>query len=167
MTCTTTIFTRYDAQCREFEGHYNYYLEHNDDWNWSIKRDYDTEKYKEMGAVSRFHEKVALLINQGDSEGLVLSNYLQSKINFNQLDSEPLVGMSDNYIYYNEGNDVAFNQLKNSLLKVLTICGRVITFGYHSVSMGEKRGFYVEEICVMSHGGAIHDTIATVEVRYK
>jgi hypothetical protein len=60
-----------------------------------------------------------------------------------------------------------FNQLKNSLLKVLTICGRVITFGYHSVSMGEKRGFYVEEICVMSHGGAIHDTIATVEVRYK
>jgi hypothetical protein len=44
---------------------------------------------------------------------------------------------------------------------------RVITFGYHSVSMGRSRGFEVSEICIMSHGGAIHDTIATVEDRQK
>lgn len=58
-----------------------------------------------------------------------------------------------------------FNKLKNTLISCLSCNGKVITFGYHSVSMGAKRGFEVEEICVMSHGGAIHDTIATVERR--
>lgn len=58
-----------------------------------------------------------------------------------------------------------FNKLKNVLSSCLSHNGKVITFGYHSVSMGAKRGFTVEEICVMSHGGAIHDTIATVERR--
>jgi len=58
-----------------------------------------------------------------------------------------------------------FNALKDYLLDILTEHGKIITFGYHSVSQGMKRGFVVEEICVLSHGGAIHDTIATVERR--
>jgi len=56
-----------------------------------------------------------------------------------------------------------FNALKNALIPILKTNGIVITFGYHSVSMGESRGFKVEHICIMSHGGAIHDTIATIE----
>tara|TARA_Y100001951_G_C11297969_1_gene277279 strand:- start:18482 stop:18970 length:489 start_codon:yes stop_codon:yes gene_type:complete len=58
-----------------------------------------------------------------------------------------------------------FNTLKDALIPIITENSRIITFGYHSVSMGKKRGFEIEEICVMSHGGAIHDTIATVEIR--
>ena len=56
-----------------------------------------------------------------------------------------------------------FKQLKDEIPKVLVPGGIVITFGYHSVSMGASRGFEVEEILLISHGGAIHDTIATIE----
>ncbi len=59
-----------------------------------------------------------------------------------------------------------FRQLKDELPRILVPGGLVITFGYHSVSMGATRGFKTEQILLMSHGGAIHDTIATVE-RYE
>ena len=52
--------------------------------------------------------------------------------------------------------------LKNKGFK-LNKNGRVITFGYHSISMGKSRGFSQEKILLMSHGGAIHDTIAVIE----
>jgi len=56
-----------------------------------------------------------------------------------------------------------FNALKDKLPKLLNDGGKVITFGYHSVSMGKSRGFKQEEVLLISHGGAIHDTIAVVE----
>jgi hypothetical protein len=56
-----------------------------------------------------------------------------------------------------------FKQLKDEIPKILRPGGIVITFGYHSVSMGKIRGFEVEHILLMSHGGAQHDTIATIE----
>lgn len=65
-----------------------------------------------------------------------------------------------------EGRRVSrFNQIKDDILRVLKPGGRVITFGYHSVSMGKSRGFEVSNIAIFSHGGAIHDTIGTVEVK--
>ena len=56
-----------------------------------------------------------------------------------------------------------FKQLKDEITRVLKIGGKVITFGYHSNTMGQFRGFIIEKICLFSHGGAIHDTIASVE----
>ena len=56
-----------------------------------------------------------------------------------------------------------FKQIKDEIPNVLMYGGLVITFGYHSVSMGDVRNFKTEEILLMSHGGAIHDTIATKE----
>jgi hypothetical protein len=56
-----------------------------------------------------------------------------------------------------------FSQLKDEIVRVLEENGKVITFGYHSNSMGKKRGFRTERVALFSHGGAIHDTIATVE----
>jgi hypothetical protein len=58
-----------------------------------------------------------------------------------------------------------FNAIKDQLPHIMTPDGKVITFGYHSVSMGRQRGFVQQEILLMSHGGAIHDTIAVVERR--
>jgi hypothetical protein len=58
-----------------------------------------------------------------------------------------------------------FNLLKNRLTTIMKPRGNVITFGYHSVSMGAGRGFQQECLLVMSHGGAIHDTIAISERR--
>lgn len=57
----------------------------------------------------------------------------------------------------------SFNQLKDEVVRILAPGGIVMTFGYHSVSMGKTRGFEVEQILVVSHGGAIHDTIGTIE----
>lgn len=66
---------------------------------------------------------------------------------------------------YNGHRNSRFKRLLDSLPKILEDDGRVITFGYHSSVMSEKRGFKIVEICLISHGGAIHDTIATVEER--
>ena len=56
-----------------------------------------------------------------------------------------------------------FNALKNAIPSILNDNGIVITFGYHSNVMGKGRGFKQEHILLMSHGGAIHDTIAVIE----
>ena len=60
-----------------------------------------------------------------------------------------------------------FKQLLDVLPFILTSAGCVITFGYHSRVMSQRRGFAIREICLISHGGAQHDTIATIEERIK
>ncbi|MGY4538191.1 hypothetical protein ACVW0P_002611 [Mucilaginibacter sp. UYNi724] len=56
-----------------------------------------------------------------------------------------------------------FRQLKEALPECLEAGGLVITFGYHSVVMGRNRNFQLERLALFSHGGAIHDTIASAE----
>lgn len=56
-----------------------------------------------------------------------------------------------------------FKLVKDFIPSVLAPEGRVITFGYHSVSMGKTRSFVPEELLVIGHGGAQHDTLAIVE----
>ena len=65
---------------------------------------------------------------------------------------------------YNGHKASRLNQIKDLLPKILKKGGKVITCGYHSVSMGKSRGFTQEKVLLMSHGGAIHDTIFTIEV---
>jgi hypothetical protein len=60
-----------------------------------------------------------------------------------------------------------FKQLKDELLNIVPIGGRILTFGYHSLSMGKIRGFEVTNILLINHGGAQHDTICVVEKRIK
>lgn len=60
-----------------------------------------------------------------------------------------------------------FNQIKKHIENIIQPNGIVITFGYHSVVMGKSRGYEQEHLLLMSHGGAIHDTIATIERRNK
>lgn len=56
-----------------------------------------------------------------------------------------------------------FRQLKDAIPACLEPGGQVITFGYHSIVMGQNRGFQLEQLAIFSHGGAIHDTLASVE----
>jgi 23S rRNA G2069 N7-methylase RlmK/C1962 C5-methylase RlmI len=60
-----------------------------------------------------------------------------------------------------------FKRVLDAVPEILAPWGWVITFGYHSSVMSKKRGFAIREICLISHGGAQHDTIATVEERIK
>lgn len=66
--------------------------------------------------------------------------------------------------FYNGYKNSKFKLIKDIIPHILNKDGKVITFGYHSVSMGKKRGFKLTRIAIFSHGGAIHDTIASVEV---
>lgn len=56
-----------------------------------------------------------------------------------------------------------FRRIKEAIPACLKPGGLVITFGYHSVVMGRSRHFIPEKVALFSHGGAIHDTIASVE----
>jgi len=56
-----------------------------------------------------------------------------------------------------------FYQLKDAVPRLLKPQGLTITFGYHSIVMGAVRRFDLQKVAVFSHGGAIHDTIASVE----
>jgi 16S rRNA G966 N2-methylase RsmD len=64
---------------------------------------------------------------------------------------------------YNGMVSSPFNQIKNKILNILEPNGITMTMGYHSNSMGKRRGFEQEHILLMSHGGAIHDTILSLE----
>jgi len=76
---------------------------------------------------------------------------------------DPPYGYRKSMELYDGAVSSPFNSLKNHLSSILNPLGKVITFGYHSISMGKSRGFEQEKILLMSHGGAIHDTIAVVE----
>lgn len=56
-----------------------------------------------------------------------------------------------------------FRQLKDAIIPIVKPGSLVITFGYHSIVMGKNRLFQLEKLALFSHGGAIHDTIASVE----
>ena len=66
---------------------------------------------------------------------------------------------------YDGAKASTFTHMINVLPDIMTPVGNVITFGYQSNIMGKGRGFEPEHILLMSHGGAIHDTIAVSERR--
>lgn len=82
---------------------------------------------------------------------------------FNTVLLDPPYSYRKSMEMYNGKKASAFNEVKDTIPKILKPGGLVITFGYHSNSMGAKRGFTQEHLLVMSHGGAIHDTLAIIE----
>lgn len=65
--------------------------------------------------------------------------------------------------FYNGNVMSPFKKLKDAIPNILNKNGHIITFGYHSIVMGKNRGFNLKGIAIFSHGGAIHDTIASIE----
>ena len=82
---------------------------------------------------------------------------------FNTILLDPPYAYRKSMEMYDGAVSSPFNQIKNELLRIIAPHGIVITFGYHSNSIGKTRGFRQEHILLMSHGGAIHDTIAVIE----
>lgn len=66
---------------------------------------------------------------------------------------------------YDGAKASTFTHMINKLPLIMTPNGLVITLGYQSNVMGAGRGFEQEHILLMSHGGAIHDTIGVIERR--
>lgn len=82
---------------------------------------------------------------------------------FNTILLDPPYAYRKSMEMYDGAVSSPFQAIKNNLERIIKPHGLVITFGYHSNVMGKNRGYVQEHILLMSHGGAIHDTIAVIE----
>lgn len=87
----------------------------------------------------------------------------EKEVRFDTILLDPPYSLRKSMEKYNGKICSAFNKIKDELPFILNTGGRIITYGYHSIVMGEKRGFEKECICVVGHGGSHHDTICVVE----
>ena len=55
--------------------------------------------------------------------------------------------------------------LKNEASRVCKKGGKVICFGWNSMGLGKNRGFRMDRILLVPHGGSKNDTIVTVETK--
>jgi hypothetical protein len=60
-------------------------------------------------------------------------------------------------------NRLLQSELKNRYGRLVRPGGRVICFGWTSNGFGKTRGFELESVLLVPHGGPHHDTIVTVE----
>jgi hypothetical protein len=56
-----------------------------------------------------------------------------------------------------------WKECKDQIARILKPSGKVICFGWNSMGLGKNRGFTMNRILLVSHGGSKNDTIVTVE----
>lgn len=54
---------------------------------------------------------------------------------------------------------------KNEIARALKHGGKAICFGWNSMGIGKNRGFEMQRILLVPHGGSKNDTIVTVETK--
>lgn len=64
-----------------------------------------------------------------------------------------------------DGRMTFWSESKNEVARIVKPTGKVICFGWNSMGLGEKRGFKMQRILLVPHGGSRNDTICTVEVK--
>ena len=64
---------------------------------------------------------------------------------------------------YNGNYIGSFTKIKDSLLRIISPTGRVISLGYDTTGMSARRGFEKQAICLVCHKGSHNDTIILVE----
>ena len=64
---------------------------------------------------------------------------------------------------YNGNYTSKFKLIADQISNILKERGIVISFGYHSTFLGEKRNAELIKLCVFAHGGAQHCTIGIIE----
>lgn len=58
-----------------------------------------------------------------------------------------------------------WSNMKNEIARILKPNGVCISCGWNSNGIGKTRGFKIEEILLLAHGGAHNDTIVIVEIK--
>lgn len=56
-------------------------------------------------------------------------------------------------------------ELKNEYARILRVGGKAICFGWNTNGLGTGRGFEMQKIMIVPHGGSKNDTLVTVEVK--
>ena len=54
-------------------------------------------------------------------------------------------------------------EIKNEMKRVIKPSGKAICFGWNSMGLGKNRGFKMDRILLIPHGGSKNDTIVVVE----
>jgi hypothetical protein len=54
---------------------------------------------------------------------------------------------------------------KDEIARITKPCGQVLSFGWNTQGMGKSRGFEIESILLVPHGGMHNDTICVKEVK--
>ena len=57
------------------------------------------------------------------------------------------------------------SKLKDEVTRIIKPGGKVICFGWNSMGLGKNRGFKMQRILLVPHGGSKNDTICTVEIK--
>jgi len=134
-----------------------------------------------MGVLNLFADPIRLVdcveitndldpsfITDSKMDALDCVNYVKSKNwHYPRVLLDPPYSYRKSMELYQGNLNSRFKQLLDVIPEVLKPDGWVITFGYQSSVMSKKRGFAIREICLISHGGAQHDTIVSVEERIK
>lgn len=129
------------------------------------------ESRSEGKVLNLFAGRTKLNLNEvrNDIDISISADYHQDALEFvNQCGKFDTVILDPPYAYrkamekYNGNYSSKFKQIADRLP---TISDRIISFGYHSSFMGEKREYKIEELCVFGHGGAQHCTIGLVEIK--
>jgi len=58
-----------------------------------------------------------------------------------------------------------WSDTKNEIARVIKPNGKSICFGWSSMGLGKCRGFTIQKILLVPHGGNKNDTIVTVEIK--
>ena len=53
----------------------------------------------------------------------------------------------------------------DEIQRILKPHGKALCFGWNSNGVGKKRGFMLEEVILVAHGGSKYDTICTLEIK--
>ncbi len=62
-------------------------------------------------------------------------------------------------------NGALYKRVRDAAMPLLSPDAVVLSFGWNSAGMGEKRGFDIIEIMLVAHGGGHNDTICIAEKR--
>lgn len=65
------------------------------------------------------------------------------------------------------GNMNYWSKVKDELQRILKPKGIAICFGWSSTGLGKGRGFDIEQIYLINHGGSKNDTIVTIEKKLR
>jgi len=60
-----------------------------------------------------------------------------------------------------------YSRIKNEIARIIKPNGIVISFGWTTMGIGKGRGFCIEEILIVPHGGSKNDTLVTVERKHQ
>jgi hypothetical protein len=78
---------------------------------------------------------------------------------------DPPYSMHQQTVTYGQTKQIALTAVYNLASELLTVGGFALTFGFNSNGLGKERGYCVDELYLIAHGGHHNDTICMAELK--